>query len=58
MELPLAYIDAGAGSLVVQALLGGVLASLVVIRSIRERAVSAFARLIGRGRGKEKNGRS
>jgi hypothetical protein len=47
---PLAYIDAGVGSLALQAALGTVFAAVLAVKSVRTRVASAFIRLIGRRR--------
>lgn len=45
----LGYIDAGAGSLILQALLGALFAALFAVKVFGKRMAGFFSRLLGRG---------
>lgn len=47
MHIPLAYIDPGSGSLIIQALIAGAVAAPIVLRNQLRRAGSAIRRAVG-----------
>jgi hypothetical protein len=50
LHIPLAYIDPGSGSLIVQAVIAGAVAAPIVLRNQLRRAGSAIRRAIGGNR--------
>src|SRR3954471_18867134 len=48
LHVPLAYIDPGSGSLIVQAVIAGAVGSVVVLRTQIRRVAGTVRRLVGR----------
>jgi len=44
-----AYLDGATGSIILQAMIGGVAGAMVYFRLLKERAKALFARVTGRG---------
>jgi hypothetical protein len=51
---PLAYIDPGSGSLIIQALIAGAIAAPIMLRNQIRRAAGTLRRLVGAGDGHPK----
>ena len=51
LDIPLAYIDPGSGSLIIQALIASVIAAPFVFRNQLRRAAAAIRRLLSANRG-------
>jgi hypothetical protein len=47
LHIPLAYIDPGSGSLIIQAVIAGAVAVPIVLRAQVRRAASAIRRVVG-----------